>query len=171
MKERFDRRIVRHLPAETVHALDESEAGEPVAEGVGTVLGPAVTVEYGPRLRLAMFNGVVECPECEIGIPPPAHGPADDTPGELVQDDGEVAPFAACSEVRDISGPHLVRSGWNDSIAVVRDAVEELLDARFKPVDPRTASLDASAAHQPLDTLTPDMDAILAQCVVVSTGT
>lgn len=166
VKERFHRRIVRHLSAQTVHALDESEFSEPVAEGVSTVLGTSVTVEDDPRLRLPMFNGIVECPQGEVRVPPFTHGPADDTPGELVQDDGEVAPLAACSEVRDVSDPHLVRSRWNDPIAVVRDAVEELLDARFKPVDPRTATLDTPTAHQPLHALASDADAAFAQRVV-----
>jgi len=168
MKERFDRRIVRHLPAKAVHALHEAKFCEPVAKGVGAVFGATVAVKNSPWLRLPLHDGVIECPQGEIGVPPSAHGPTDDTSGVLVQDDGEIAPFAPCSKVRDVSGPDLVRSGWDDSIAMVRDAVEELLYARLQAVDPRTASLDALAAHQPFDTLAPDTDAVFAQSVVDS---
>lgn len=168
VKEGFHGRVVGHLPAEAVHALHEAKDSKSVSEGVGAVFGASVTVEDGPRLRLPLLNGIVECPQGQVRVPVFAHGPADDTPGELVQDDGEVAPLAACSKVRNVSDPDLIRSRWDDPIAVVRDAVEELLDPRLKPVDPRTASLKAPSAHQPLNALAPDADAAFAQRIVDS---
>ena len=168
VKERFHGGVVCHLPAKAVHALHEAEAGEPVAVAVGAVFGAAVAVEDGSRLGLPLLDRVVERPHGEVGVTPFAHGPADDPPGELVQNDGEVTPFTACSEVRDISGPHLIRSGWDDAIAVVRDAVEELLHTGLESVDSGTAGLDASDSHEPLNPLAPDTDTVFAQRVVDS---
>ena len=168
MEERFHRRIVRHLSAEAVHTLDESKFSKSVAKIVGTVLGASITVKDSPRLRFPMFNGIAECPQGQVRVPIFAHGPADDTPGELVQNDSEIAPLAACPEVRNVSDPDLVRFRRNDAIAVVRDGVEELFDPGFQSVDPRTASFEAPAAHQSLDAFASDANTAFAQRVMDS---
>jgi hypothetical protein len=87
MKERFHMGIVGHVPR-SVHTLDGSELCQAVAKRIGRLLNAPIGVKDSSRLRLALRDGTIECPQGQLHVLVPPETPAHDLSRVLVHKRG-----------------------------------------------------------------------------------
>ena len=71
---------------------------------VRTILAAAVGVMDAALWWSPQGNGHVQGLDRQVAFHPVADGPADDTPGMQIQNDGKIQPALACPDITDVTG-------------------------------------------------------------------
>ena len=78
------------------------------SEGVAAILTASIGMHDQPRRWPALYPSLPECAQDKPIIDPVAHGPADDTTRKDVQENGQIEPSFARSDVGDVRGPQSI---------------------------------------------------------------
>src|SRR5262249_35133830 len=132
-----------------VHALHETEGGQPIPEGIGRILDPAVAVKDHARARAAMEDGAVEGREGQPRIFGRPEAPPEDSSRVTVHDDGQVPPDAGDLEEGDVAAPHLSGSRGQALELAVGNAGKEAVQPRDPTIELGCPRAQPRLAHEP----------------------